>query len=158
MLNNITKEIREAIESNLPAATAGVMSDFITEAENTKDELVLIQKINKKQTSEIEEQKIIISQLSALKYQKKDLEKKEATLRIRERDLNLEIVQIKLEAANARNEKIESLVEKVFGHPAVSVSTNKSIPTMTDPATGQTPYQNGCVNEHEDKIIVENKE
>jgi len=163
-MNTITKEMQEIIEKNLPAQTAGAMSDFIKDAEETKDALAIA--ADKIDTLEMQKNvyekenvqlKHSIQQQSKLTEREKKLEEQTEALRIRERDLKLEIAEIQLNAANDRNNKVEQLVEKVFGHPSVSVSTYKSKPIMVGGDNGCTPYQSGSATENENTTTTTDK-
>lgn len=154
--NEIGREIQKLITENLPASTAGAMSDFIADAEKSRDCLVIAETTIKKQREEIEskDEKIKelwrqVSEIKAFKERDKDVTKQEEKLQVRERDIKLEIAMIQLDAANDRNNKIEQLVEKVFGHPSVEVSTTKNTPIMSGAENGCIPYETGRMTENE---------
>lgn len=163
-MEKFTEEMQKLIEANLPASTAGAMKDFIKKAEETKQRLARIEDICEQQKEaterrniEIIDLKIKVSTLNSYKSREKEIVKQEEALRIRERDIKLEIATVRLQAADDRNNKIESLVEKVFGHPSVTVSTLKTKPVMST-SDGYSPYQNGCTTENEDTTTMEVKE
>lgn len=60
----------------------------------------------------------------------KDIEKREAVLRIGEQNLKVEILNIKLDEAQKSNKNVLDLVTKVFGHPNVTItkSSTRDIP------------------------------
>ena len=164
-MSDITKEMQELIEKNLPSATAGVMTKYIKEAEKTKDDLVESESQVKSLLKQLIEWKTKTEKLERLKSYWQNLNEREASLaketeslRVRERDIKLEIANIRTAEANNRNIIIERLVEKVFGHPSVSVSTYKNIPIMSDAATGAVPYQSGSATENETTTTVESKQ
>ena len=132
--NKMKDELLSVIEKNLPAATAGVMKDFIADAENNKAKL-------KKQEKTISELQDTITKLQEeLKGSHKLIRKQEevdklkqslatldTTLSERERNIDVTLLQLKLEMMTDRNERIERLVDKVFGHPSVTVSSCKDV-------------------------------
>jgi len=157
------KEIKEILEKHLPAATAGVMKEYIEKAERAKVAFEALKAINEKLEYEMKGKNKTITLLTKeIKYQG-DLDaqvvwikKEELSLETRKRGIALEIAQIQLQCAEDRNDKIESLVEKVFGHPNVSISTVRNKPAMIDPGYGGTPYK-GVETEEENIITVESK-
>ena len=115
------------------------MKKFIEEAETTK--VILEQK----------EEEVVFLSSSLLKEEKKvaslqedlstheDLrellevqELQEEALRVKEQSLDYLILEVKLECAEQRNKELFSLVEKVFGHPSVTISKNSNIPIAVD--------------------------
>lgn len=160
---DINADIKKLITENLPATTAGVMSDFITKAERTSDELdnakTTINKqvaLMKNKNEEIEKLKKQVCKINAFKNRDKDVAVMEEDLRIEKRDIDLKIALIRLEAANDRNNKIEVLVEKVFGLPSVSVNTSKNKPVMVGP-DGSTPWESSRIQENESTITTKSK-
>lgn len=162
--NDVNADIRKIIAENLPATTAGVMSDYITEAERTKDDLaaagikITAQEVEMKiKNSTIEKLKEQVSEINVYKTRDMEVAKMAEELRIEKRDIDLKIALIELDAANDRNDKIEQLVEKVFGHPSVTVSTSKIKPLMPD-ENGNTPYLEGrTMVETEDTTTTKSK-
>lgn len=142
-MTDITKDMQELIAKNLSAATGGAMSDFITEAEENKACLQkaqqqLVQLADQLDTSRQEKLALnnrLYNQVVLVKREK-DLAEQTEALRIRERDLQLEIAQIRLAAANDRNAKVEQLVDKVFGHPSSIINRNKTIPVAVKDSNG----------------------
>lgn len=137
-MTSITEEMQKLIEESLPGATAGAMKDFIKEAELTKSNLMAAQhKINDldleldKKSKEISRLKEVVSKAGDLDNREQSLNERNEGLDVRERDINLEIATIKLESAEKRNASVEGLVNKVFGHPSVTVSTTKDVPVAT---------------------------
>jgi hypothetical protein len=163
-MKKITEEMQELIAKNLPAATAGAMSDFIKDAEKTKEELekangdleifgIKMSDLNRRFSdlkSKVQDQAFIDQKLEELR----SLEEKVSE---REKNLDLRIVEIRLECAENRNSKVESLVEKVFGHPSVSVSSYKSKPLVCDPGNGCAQYETGRTFEDETKTTTKSK-
>lgn len=158
-------EIQEIIAKNLPETTAGIMKEFITKAEETRHALVSAEETIESKDNDIfnlhvkiNKLKEQVSEIDDVKKRDKVLIKQEEALRIRERDLKLEIAEIRLANANDRNNKIEQLVEKVFWHPSVSVNTHKYKPQMSDPAPGCVPYECGRISENEITTTIKSKE
>lgn len=156
-MNSVSAEIADLIEKNLPSATAGVMKDFIKEAEKTSEELSKAYKIIANQTNALEklessclEYRTTITEYEDMGVLKSELEDKESKLNIREQKLDLEISNILLQESVARNRAVESLVTKVFGHPSVMVTNRKSIVT---PISGS----GDCCGYVDERIITDTK-
>lgn len=155
-MTDITEEMQSIIAKNLPSATAGAMTDFIAEAGETKkrleisakevDELEIELDLSKKEVSALSRQ---LEDQSSLAIREEKLMCRTEALDIRERDLQLELVQNDLASANERNITVERLVDKVFGHPAVTVSTHKDVVV---PATGGN---NACGYAHKEMGVNE---
>ncbi len=161
---DLNEDMKKLIAENLPAATAGAMSDFIVEAEKTRDDLVHAETAIKNQTNTIKSKEAIIEKLeeqvceiNAFKKRDKAVAEREEALQVRERDIKLEVANIQLDAANDRNDKIEQLVEKVFGHPSVTVSTYRTKPIMSRLNDGSIPYECGQMHENEGTTTTKNK-
>ena len=159
------KDIEKIIAENLSTATANEMSKFITEAKQTKDDL-------KNVTSELEEAldsnialdtkckklTVILQFQTDIDVRKKELAVWEEKLRITNSEIELKILRVKFEEAERSNRKLESMVEKVLGHPGVIVTSSKSTPVMFDPGNGGAPYQNGSAMEMTETKTTEVKE
>jgi hypothetical protein len=138
-MTDITKEMKKLIADNLPAATAGAMSDFIAEAKVTKGELRIANGRIKDQDQELEEKAELIKVLrmaettaDALEKAAKEVSDREKDVSIRERNISMEVMRVELNSANDRNATVERLVDKVFGHPGVKVTTQKEAFTAVD--------------------------
>ncbi|RLA83414.1 MAG: hypothetical protein DRG78_04500 [Epsilonproteobacteria bacterium] len=122
----ITEEINKAIDANMPAAVASQYKKFIEEAERTiiklktAEEKILIVESNKKDL--IKERDKLKEELEYYKKLKLD----ESVIIERELKLSKTILENKLENAEQRNTDVLRLVDKVFGHPSVTVSTTSN--------------------------------
>ena len=138
------KQIQEVISRNLPEATALEMKKFIEEAEETKDSLELLEEklsaslvVNKDQQEFINILQRDLDSHENLRILLEAQEVQEEVLRVKEQSLDYLILEVKLECAEQRNKELFSLVEKVFGHPSVTVSKNSSVPV---PVSGGGEY------------------
>lgn len=122
-------QIQDVIKQNLPEATAKQMSTFIQEAEADKVRLTSLERESQTQMNTINRQQTEISELKDLVKKEEVLIEKENDLTKREQALNLQIAEIKLDEALKRNESIENLVSKVFGHPSVTVCNSRDVYT-----------------------------
>jgi hydroxylamine reductase (hybrid-cluster protein) len=133
-MTDITKELRDIIEKALPAQTANAMADFIEEAEATKEKLRQTEELlDAAQHSLAEKDEEIatlnddIHEATLIINTRKALEEREEAVALRERDLNLTLAETRLEMTMASMATVERLVEKVFGHPSVTVSTSRNV-------------------------------
>lgn len=164
-MTDITKEMRRIIEENLPAATAGAMKDFITQSEindgrlkQAHEECETLAKKNETAQKENDGFAARVKELEKRVLTETELTSRKLKVEEGERGLELRIAEIKLQGANDRNSKIEQLVEKVFGHPTVTVSRSKTVPIMVNQGEGCAPYQSGSESHFEDEITKKSKE
>jgi hypothetical protein len=126
---DVSKEIKEIIEKNLPQAAAGAMKDF-----HLKDKV-------KEQALTITGLEADIEKNGSLNDREHGLNTRERAIEDRERAIDLEVANIKLSCAEHSTLTVERLVEKVFGHPSVTVSTVRQSPIMAQ--ENYTPYEAG---------------
>ena len=131
MTNTVTEDIQKIIAQNLPAATAGELSKYIEESEGIKDDLeearlkiVAYRKLitNKDETTVTLNAQIGI--LTATLDAHEELALREEKICIKERDLELTLARIRLEASEDRAASLFSLVDKVFSVPSVTVKNS----------------------------------
>ena len=127
-------ELLSVIEKNLPAAAAGLMKDFIEDAESNKEKLKKQEKIISKLQDtitelqeELKDSHKLIRKQEEVDRLKQSLAALDTTLSERERNIDVTLLQLKLKMMTDRNERIERLVDKVFGHPSVTVSSCKDV-------------------------------
>lgn len=163
-MTTLTEEMQAVIEKSLPAATAGAMRDFISEAEATKAALeaaekdfIELEKLsevlrddNKKLQSMIESQESLDATLQEVLKLKEEVA-------VRERDIELIILKSSLAAANERNVVVERLVDKVFGHPSVTVRTSKDVVFPVDGSQGSCGYAHRENSVMESQTTTESK-
>lgn len=135
---SIEEQIEKLVAANLPEATANEMRKFIEEAAETKREYESILKINKKLNEQIGNQAKKINELSDkvahewdIRQREKALDEKTLDLETRERDLEMTVMQTKLEAQTEEKKTVISLVNKVFGVPTVTVTNSKDADVVT---------------------------
>ena len=125
---NLTKEVQEAIARNLSSATASELKKFIEEGQKAIDQIVSLHEKIAKQTQELDEQSKIIISLKEMISAEETLAKREITVRDFERKLDNEILKIRLGESERRNNELFKLVDKVFGHPSVTISKTGTMP------------------------------
>lgn len=137
-------EIEKIIRDNLPEATAKEMKKYLEEAEGIKAQLEEADAHIKVQNTLMAAKDVSLGLLEAkvqtdeaMNAQGEALEKREMEVADREHNIKLEIAEIKLNAAIGSNHAVMGLVDKVFGHPSVTVSRTKEIPV-------RIPAENGC--------------
>ena len=130
------KEIQKIVRENLPTAAAGVMSEFIAEAEQAKLDL-----IDNEGTIQAQEKVVAKYREMEGKWLKADKMLAEANARAEKNSekakelqktedrLDNAIMQVRLEMMNANMANMQQLVTKVFGHPGVSVTSQKQVVT-----------------------------
>lgn len=127
-MTSITQEVQKAIEQNLPSATAGVMKDFIKEAEATKTKLTITEEENTELKQTIHNLKAKLDHINNLEERENKLEERTQETNDKAYNLDLQISSIRLEEAGKRQEVVERLVDKVFGHPSVTITKNTHLP------------------------------
>ena len=147
-------EIEEIIRTNLPAATAGVMKEFIQEAEATSQELEdTTKELKILRASYVESQKIvndlngIVEELEQRTVAQQELDKQRLELEARKRNFDVEMLEVQVSMLKLNKNELLGLVDKVFGHPGVTVTTHKTTPIYPDPSTGVTPYASSSQTE-----------
>jgi len=135
MNTELTKEILNAIETNLPTIAASRLKDILTKAE---ENTVLLEELETKLASTQKYNTQLMEENQRLKdkvrsYEKTIDETNELKEELQKQLATLEVdkMKIQLDAANARVMVVENLVGKVFGHPQVTIgkSCSQSGPT-----------------------------
>jgi len=136
---DITAELQAVITKSLPEATANEMKRFIEEANATS---INLEKANYKieeLNSHVQKMEKEINRLKTFEQKDVDLQMKEKALAAKsleleekERNQKMAILETKLDMVNKGQEQIVRLVEKVFGHPSVTVSTSRQVQQRVD--------------------------
>jgi len=145
MDNTLLVKIQQIVSEQLPQATAGELKKYIENAESISREL---EKKNEK-IKELEQFKLLYNELygknsaidekeKALLKREKELNEKELLIEKRQRGFELEIANIKVSEAQMSKIDLFELVNKVFGHPSVSISNKKNMSVEKF-----EPYQGG---------------
>jgi len=149
------QEIKNIIEKHLPEQTAGVMKDFIAQAEKTEKDLADAKRsiiTNDKVITEYQKKEDLYSFINVMQ---KDLDDRVEALNVREelitqRENNATVIEstIRMEMMTSNMENMKELVNKVFGHPSVSIT--RSVPIAEHPpVTDQNNItQYGNVSQH----------
>lgn len=152
-MKNLKNQMLELVKENLPEATAGEMKKYIESAEATKKELTKAEKkisILENAIKEAEkvaklEREIKESLEEVIKETAEkiaDVEEREKILIKGESELENKLLRIELDCAYNSSNQIMSLVEKVFGHPSVTVTNTKTTPNPpTKDQYGYEQYQ-----------------
>lgn len=137
-MDDLKNQMLNLVKESLPEATAGEMKKYIEDAEAIKKSLTKAKdEIHAAKEAIIgltEENKCLLSELKAFKKREEDIKTKtddldarEDLVGKRERDILNTVLQNQLIAAEKTQGDILRLVEKVFGHPGVSISNSKTI-------------------------------
>lgn len=154
----VKKQIQDIINEHLPAQVAGEMKKYIESIEGLTDDL-------KKAEAEVDKQRMVIAD-----YRKKDAQYKcneenkkrnedwviELAARSEELDKREDRIEmakneVRLECMNINMDNMQKLVEKVFGHPRVQVSTSREVPYTDQYGNRSTQYV------HDDETHTESK-
>ena len=134
-MKRMTDEILSLVKKNLPEATALALKDYLADAENNKEKSKQLEKdIEHKRKTISENNGLIVSLKEKLDSQEKqeilkeNNDKKFLELEEKERNLYLKIARIQRDEAIKQAEILYKLVDKVFGHPSVTIATHKKIP------------------------------
>jgi len=124
----LEKSIQELIQKNLPGIAANELSKFIEESKKLEKDLELSNDKIKKQEELIKKLDDIISQLKLdiqnlekLQNTKELLDIRGEKLRKEEIEFSNKVLSIQLSESINRNEMLFQLVNKVFGHPSVTI-------------------------------------
>lgn len=136
-MENLKSQMLELVKANLPEATAGEMKKYIESAEETKKQLSMCEKkvvklekyiidSEKDADTEREAKKLLELVIKEGAAKIEEVEAREIILKESERMLENTILKTELKCAHSSNDQVVRLVEKVFGHPSVTVTNMKS--------------------------------
>lgn len=144
-MRDFNNELEDIIAKNLPAQTAAQMSEFIKAAEATSKELSSIKNELESGREEANRLRKNISDLEALKNSEEDvanrsssLDSRERALDARERGFDMEILTLRVELMQEGRSSEHELVDKVFGHPSVTIKRTASEIAATNYANGDS--------------------
>ena len=142
----IEKQLQEVIANNLPAATAAELQKHLEYCKQ-------LQKAYEVICNELNEANKAIHELKSYKDAIKDIEEREHSIEIKrksldkqEQALNVALLEKERDMLKDNTDKLYALVDKVFGHPSVSVTTHRDIPLAVD---GGGTYGGSVMNGHE---------
>jgi len=128
-------QIKEVIEKNLPSTTANVLKQYLAEAEEMKLELAHLRKADEqlreknrlieKDNQDLRRQ---LELAGNVKEQKEQVEK-------RTREMEVEMLKVKLEESNKRAEVVTGLVDTVFRNRVLTIEKTRNYPTHTEYGT-----------------------
>lgn len=158
----LLNKINELAVEHLPEATAGALKQHLAridslEADNERLEntveadAVQIRQLNgqiKKLKDELYKHDCLFNREAAAKKREQEIED-------RERALDSQIAKLKQDEAEKRVGTIERLVDKVFGHPSVTVSNSREIATPVANGDGYGHVEYKTV--HESETTIESK-
>ncbi len=155
------QEIKKIIEQHLPEQTASVMKEFIEKAEATERQLTVANNMLKEQKETIEKYQEKEDQLAeagdkleAARSLMEANEKRKIGLDDEARNMRCSIIETEMKMMKFNINNMTSLVEKVFGHPSVSITRNIPVPVeMT--SQGQYGSQGGEYVEKHDEVTTE---
>jgi len=126
----MNKEIQKAIEESLPAQTAGVLKERLVALEITEKFYEKLTKDYSDIENKYKEASSFISnqteEIKQLSKKIKEVNEREKIITKRENELELTITKIRLEMTEKMHSDTHELVNKVFGHPSVTVSNNRT--------------------------------
>lgn len=156
------KQIQEIINDHLPTQVAGEMKKYIESIEGLRGDLeqsetelekaqIVIADYRKKsaQWAGIEEQQRINEQAE------EDLIATEKALDGRQRGFELELAVARMDAMEANMKNMERLVEKVFGHPGVTVT--RDVPVDMGSTNSDGSYTSGAILQQAKETTTESK-
>jgi len=133
-MSNNSEDIKKLIEGNLPEATAGVMKEYLVDAEQIRKSYESLKKSHELVHVELEsfkkqlKEKIgIINNHKCFEARSQGIDERLTKVEQRENNIDVEIANIRVKEAEKRADTLESLVSKVFGHPKVTVNNHKNI-------------------------------
>lgn len=149
----MNKEIREAIEKNLPAQVAGEMKKFIENAERDAADLEANKHTIKNLESELKALQGLKLEEDSVNRREIELNQREIDLDARERNFALQQAELRIELLTSNMNNMKELVNKVFGHPNVTVSSHKEVPLVS-----RDGYQNGTAHTYDSETQTEGKQ
>lgn len=148
MNTEMTKKINSIVKEHLPQAHAGVLKEFIEEAEENKDKIKVLELSEDVSKKEISDLKNTIKMLSDEIKKFNDIEARESALsrgelKLRERELKLRetILAHSLTTANDMNTNTMRLLELLFQNKTAESSILNGSFGITVPTTDQNGYQ-----------------
>jgi hypothetical protein len=151
---SINDAITKAIQENLPAATAGELNKFITQAEATKRDLDHYKNLVETKDVEIQQYKAENEHLKNVAKVYGDLNTREKAIIAAEVNLKLIISEHKAIEAEKRADAIYKLAEKAFGNRAITKMVSTSVPVYTPYAGGGGVHEmlNGLEYHNEQEV------
>ncbi len=138
-------EINKIIEKHLPEQTAAVMKEFIKEAETVKSNLETADAVIRQHEKVIADYKKKDAEYDRIRNLRKQMDDRRDGLDVREDEITKRENQSTVIESNTRMEmmrqnmeNMKALVDKVFGHPSVSIT--RQVPVVT---AGSYTDQNG---------------
>ena len=126
------EKINKIISESLPEATANEMKKFIEQAEKWREEVKESHLVIEDLRNVMRDQRKEIDKLKALRLNAEEIEQAKIevagmrlTLLDEQRALDMTVLQAENNALERERETVIKLVNKVFGHPNVTVSTHK---------------------------------
>jgi hypothetical protein len=156
-------EIKKIIEQHLPTQTAGVLKDYLegaeltervlreTQATVTKHEETIAEYVKREDLLADAERQVA----TAVAIRKQN---EERTIKLDEeaRNMRCTIMETQLSMTTANMKNMESLVQKVFGHPSVSITRQVPVAAGFNNADGS--YNSGDMLENASEKTVEGKD
>jgi hypothetical protein len=118
----MNKEILDIIEKNLPTLQMAALRTELQKAASFEP----MQKTIQEKDEIIKKFADRIVELEILERKEKELENKKIDLELRERNLTIKILEIKLEMTNQNNNNMKDLVNAVFRSPFKTTSISSS--------------------------------
>ena len=133
---NLSKEIKEVIEKNLPAQTAGALNDYLKKA---KEAIEINEDLRTKKENLVEERELLFKKIGDLESQISTQEEIEGRLKdIETRELALDkiVLEIKLQESEKRANIITTLTETVFKNRKLAIEKSCKVPVAVEGSSG----------------------
>lgn len=141
---NLSKEIKEVIEKNLPAQTAGALNGYLKKA---KEAIEINEYLRGKETELAKEKDVLrekATSLESLISTKEEIKDKLKDIETRELALEKTILEIKLQESEKRASVIITLTETVFKNRKLVIEKSSNVPLAVEGSSG---CMGGVVND-----------
>lgn len=122
------KEIQDIINENLPAQTAGELRKYIEKQEGMEVELTEARTLIKQQDEQLKDYAAREKAFDNNEARAKELHLRALELDEQERNMKITLNEQKLGMMRDNMDNMKELVNKVFGHPSVTISGYRDTP------------------------------
>lgn len=144
----IEKDLQSKIKEHLPAAVGEELQKVLEKAKSDEAELERCKKASTEDDKELFKRKMQIEELSKKLSLHVELSVRENAIKKREDNIEMEVLRLKLEFAEARLKTVEGLVQTVFKNP-------QKVTTIDE--TGSYPVASGGPNSYATTVSANKK-
>lgn len=137
---SINDAVTLAIQENLPSAVAGELTKYIAEAEANVLRIKRLEEFAETAREDLKQKNKLIKAYEDTASTYSDLKAKEHDINIRERNLEISILQIKVAESEKRAEGIHRLAETVFKNRSLTKNETMSVPILVPGSNGGSGY------------------